>query len=300
MPVDIRAKRPVAVFTHSDFDHADEKCIVMLSAFDTRLFGLTLVSLFPDAFLKRSADDGIFFTTFVDRKEFGLAPGRPGDIDILVIPHTAGRPCFRDSIAIEAKVLRADFSKRSSSPNSFGISQAKGLLRDGFPRVGLLTIVVVPNPSGTPEQSLRPLELCQAVGSNGGVNWLGSVRVDTLGIDLAARHYGRLLAQVRPEELAIGVVHVDTKEVQLSLTDGTKIRSAKVHGHSIPEAHKGMRNPDSNPHLLRRIHSYFATQGDRFIAYPWKAPPSRGDQPRVRDTLIGSHSKGEWKPVGPN
>ena len=76
-------------------------------------------------------------------KKLGLdADGKPGDIDYLVLPLDNSKPLVDRTIAIEAKIVRPTIENPERNANSFGREQIFGLLKDGFPFVGLLHIVV--------------------------------------------------------------------------------------------------------------------------------------------------------------
>jgi len=87
--------------------------------------------------------EGVMFAARIERDHLKLGHGRkPGDVDALLIPIERDRPLFNESIAIEVKVVRPTRSKPGRCPNSSGVEQASGLIADGFPRVGLLHLVL--------------------------------------------------------------------------------------------------------------------------------------------------------------
>lgn len=87
---------------------------------------------------------GFYVFTLIDRKAlFPCKPFRkPGDIDILIIPFSEETIFFERSIAVEVKVIRPTLPKKGKSPNSFGTTQANGLLLDGFPYVCILYVIM--------------------------------------------------------------------------------------------------------------------------------------------------------------
>ena len=66
----------------------------------------------------------------------------PGDIDILIVPYENDFLQLDRVLAIEVKVVRASFEKQGRSPNDFGISQTKALLRAGFPYCAVAHLIV--------------------------------------------------------------------------------------------------------------------------------------------------------------
>jgi len=77
------------------------------------------------------------------RHYLGLSPlHKPGDIDVLIVPLKDGSYYPELAMAIEVKFIKIPLAKRRKDANSSGFSQAQGLLRDGFPFVGILHILV--------------------------------------------------------------------------------------------------------------------------------------------------------------
>ena len=80
----------------------------------------------------------------VPRSDLGLDAGRkPGDIDVLLIPTFDTDRFAERAMAVEVKRFVVPRSNRSRGPNEFGTGQTSGLVRDGFPLVGLLHIALV-------------------------------------------------------------------------------------------------------------------------------------------------------------
>jgi len=79
----------------------------------------------------------------VDRALLALDPAlKPGDIDIIIVPTKTDRLYVEYAMAVEVKRLYLPLDKRWRDTNSSGIAQARGLLRDGFPFVGILHLVL--------------------------------------------------------------------------------------------------------------------------------------------------------------
>jgi hypothetical protein len=271
MPIDAVAQKPMALFKARDYAKSEEKCITMVFGFDLRLIGLTLISTFPELFERRNVGDGVFITFFVERKELNLSPGKPGDIDILIIPHSKGIAEFESTIAFEVKILRPNYATRGRSSNSFGISQVRGLEESGFPYAALLTIVVPARETGTPEDMFITLESCEVIDRNDRVELRGPVSVDALGIQVAERHFGRLRTHSIGETFGICVTSIDIEDIQVPLPDGQPIASSKIRGHSMPDFRRGEKNKKTNEATIQRVRDYFEKNGQKFMDYPWRS-----------------------------
>lgn len=63
---------------------------------------------------------------------------KPGDYDIVIIPYCNNKIYFDRTVVLEAKIVRPTRENPKKAPNSYGISQMRGLINDGFPLVGLI------------------------------------------------------------------------------------------------------------------------------------------------------------------
>ena len=85
--------------------------------------------------------DTYYLAKEISRTEFGLEKDqKPGDIDILIIPSNKGKMYFEYSSAFEVKVVRPTNKNHRKNSNSLGSTQTLGLIRDGFPLVGLIQV----------------------------------------------------------------------------------------------------------------------------------------------------------------
>jgi len=75
------------------------------------------------------------------REKLGFVKGeKPGDFDILIIPFSKNEIYFNRTCAIEVKIVRPKRGNNKKAPNSYGTGQIEGLIKDGFPLVGLIHI----------------------------------------------------------------------------------------------------------------------------------------------------------------
>jgi hypothetical protein len=183
-----------------------------------------------------------FGLTCMPREAFGLPPHRqPGDIDILFVPILEDRIFAEAASAIEVKVLKLPAHKRHKDTARSGRAQALGLLRDGFPYVGILHIVV-PEPS--PSSRWRPLTIARVLDDFGNVEIIAENQLsDPIVGDSAIRQLGRLDKLV--EGSCVGV-----NAVALSIDiDGRTITGNSTLGRG---AH-ARKNPNVSRSLIQRI-----------------------------------------------
>jgi hypothetical protein len=98
---------------------AEETLIVSFMC-DRKLFGLTYRRVKPDYTDQMPLGSGVFIAPLVQTKDILQRAERPGDIDLLVIPYEGGELVLERVLAIEAKAVRARFSRQGKSPNEFG------------------------------------------------------------------------------------------------------------------------------------------------------------------------------------
>ncbi len=85
--------------------------------------------------------DKYYITKEILRTELGFEKDqKPGDIDILIIPSNKGKMYFEYSSAFELKVVRPTNKNFRKNSTSLGSTQTLGLIRDGFPLVGLIQV----------------------------------------------------------------------------------------------------------------------------------------------------------------
>ena len=85
--------------------------------------------------------DTYYLAKEILRTEFGFEKDqKPGDIDILIIPSNKGKMYFEYSSVFEVKVVRPTNKNYRKNSTSLGSTQTLGLIRDGFPLVGLIQV----------------------------------------------------------------------------------------------------------------------------------------------------------------
>jgi len=75
--------------------------------------------------------------------EFGLKIfTKPGDIDILIIPYDESMIYYENTAVFEVKVVRPTRKNIKRGANSDGYNQVMGLVKTGFPLVGLIHVIL--------------------------------------------------------------------------------------------------------------------------------------------------------------
>jgi len=204
------------------------------------------------------------FLAEVDRQWLGLnRDGLPGDIDVLIVPTFQGQPRVDLCCAIEVKRLALRGPNWSKNVDRYGISQAHGLLLDGFPFVGILHIVVA---APGPLENRRSLELWQIVDDQGHAERIGSEMRDMTGYDAAERQLFRLATRSCADEVGINSVAVARSEID---GDDRLWHSTKPSG----SRHASL-NPHVNLNLLSAIQDLISEHRERIALRPADARKS--------------------------
>lgn len=136
-PKYLRSGEMAYVLPHSYVKERHELLLTVSLVTNRYLFGLVYRGLCPRYFDDMGVGSGVFVSLIVPSDVLNLEISKPGDIDILVIPYDNEFLILDQTLAIEVKVVRADFSNQGKSPNSMGMTQADGLLKMGFPYVAV-------------------------------------------------------------------------------------------------------------------------------------------------------------------
>lgn len=178
----------------------------------------------------------------IRRADAGLNPAeKPGDFDIVMLPQVNGAYYLHKVMAVEVKVLRLAAKNRDAHVRPSGASQARGMVKDGIPFVGLLHIIL-PEPS--PVEQWRPLVRHRILNENLESEALpGVFPIDMAGADALIRHFGRMRRHV--DGTCIGA-----RAIAL-VSDGT---GRKIIGRALPDMEIGpSANHQINKDLLKRF-----------------------------------------------
>ncbi|KAA9013442.1 MULTISPECIES: hypothetical protein [Sphingobium] len=192
----------------------------------------------------------------VPREDLGLKPGQPGDIDILIIPTFHGQPRPEFAAAIEVKRLALRGPNWSKNVDRYGITQANGLLKAGFPYVGILHLIM--NAPG-PTENWRNLQEFKVVGDDGRVEFVAETEIDMTGPIAAERQFSRLLKQNPHPSIGLNCVAVsqtlysEGSRGWLSVTDPELRHASKSQfTHPVMLANLKTLADCASPHLKMR------------------------------------------------
>lgn len=144
------------------------------------------------------------FLCEVSRRSLGLDPRlQPGDFDIIIVPSAKGRLVTERAAAIEVKRLPLRAGVLGKNVGRYGITQALGLIRDGFPLVGILHIIVTE--PGPPEH-MRDLQQWRVLDEEQHVEYVRDFRADITGSLAADLQIHRLKANVCDERIGYNAI----------------------------------------------------------------------------------------------
>lgn len=192
------------------------------------------------------------------RSELGLsAEGKPGDIDLLMVPIGAQGPMAHRSIAIEAKIVRPTLDNPSRNVNTMGRTQALGLLADGFPFVGLIHIAI---PQRLPEEMhWRVGKLTGELGANGELLEEPEPHlVDPFPLISAQRQLGRVEALDFPQDVGFNAISLTLSK------DGERFV-----GNTIGDDRTSCRNRTCSDRLIDSISRFVEVRRNDFKLISW-------------------------------
>jgi len=204
----------------------------------------------------------------IARGEVGLdLHGKPGDVDLLVIPFRAEMLFLDRVIALEVKVVRPTLRNPGRNANTFGRSQVVGLLKDGFPFVGLLHIMI-PEPS-PPEAFWRIPMMASRLGPEGELVPTGELfDFDPSPLIAAGRQEGRILASALPGDVGYRVMAVGMSRDKQSFNSST-----------MGEERRPGRNPTTSLELCDRVADLLKRAPQKFTAMHWAGITPRASRP---------------------
>jgi hypothetical protein len=190
----------------------------------------------------------------VPREMIGLPSGfKPGDIDYLI-----GSLLLADkTIAIEVKVLRPTITNQGRNVNKMGVTQAYGLLRDGFPFVGLIHISI---PECLPVKYHWPIkQLTGRVLPNGVIEEKEKpIWIDPFPFISARRQLGRIQNLNLPDEIGYSVIGFNLSRDKQSFFGNT------VGNDKCP-----LQNPYMSETLIKSIRKLAISNQEIFYRVEW-------------------------------
>ena len=214
-----------------------------------------LEAAFP--YPKRCLSYDILVSLNIERAKIGLLPNRrPGDVDILILPIQAEEILYDYAIAIEAKIFRPTLKNPGKNVNKFGLSQALGLRRDGFPFVGLLHIAL---PENTPHQ-LRPKIPLMENKLDGKGNLLFSgqhIAIDPFSLMAAYRQEGRLKAKQIPPDISYKVLAFEISQ------------NGSLIANTVGFSYSGHKNPFYSKKVEKLLTNFYQKNSEFFTKISW-------------------------------
>lgn len=206
--------------------------------------------------------DGFLIAINVLRGKLGFDKNeKPGDFDILIIPKSVDRIFFERTCAIEVKVVRPTRANPKKSPSSNGVTQLHGLIKDGFPLVGLIHICMteplLENEKQTMKFDLNPFDVDDSTSNKEFLNHIVDVKVDTFSWFSAANQMKRLITKDIPKYAGLCTVGVNVS------SDGSLITYFNHSFNTRFEA--GYFNPHIKTETIEKVKLFWSNNRDLFI-----------------------------------
>lgn len=207
---------------------------------------------------------GFYIAKNILRKDLGFNSNeKPGDFDVLIIPYTDKKVFFERTAAYEVKIVRPTKKNPKKASNSLGVTQLKGLIRDGFPLVSLLHICM---PQPLLEEERFKTKFC-TIPVNSGIplknNNLDDNLIDVtmdnfpwFGVDLQMK---RLISQDIPKFAGIAAYG-------LSITQNNKY--LLTTSYNFTRFQSGYFNPYKKIETISNIQKHFYENPDKY--YNWQ------------------------------
>jgi hypothetical protein len=246
-----------------------EPDLIKLLVTDMPLMGQFLLSVFCTYFQKREPGDGVYLSIQIPTTALGLPRDtKPGDIDLLIIPHKQGVPQPSEAIAIESKVCRPTQSNPGKSPNSFGLAQSNGLISIGFPWVALLHFI---QSEPSPRDQYVDGEIIRVIDVHGRAERLGTTKFDWFAYASVDRHLSRL--QHQPIHPAVGLAVFEpfvTRSVEIHA--GHEVDIHAIKGHTMFSSREAHRGEGVSRHLCDAVVRLLIRYPEKFFDLPWFPP----------------------------
>ena len=160
---------------------------------------------------------GFYLGFGILRQELGFEKNsKPGDYDILIIPYSEKEIFYNRTCALEAKIVRPSRKNPKKSPNSFGISQIEGLIKDGFPLVGLIHFCMTEplneNEKSTIELDLTPIDIDNANNNNNFLKHTADIKFDHFSQFSAKNQMQKLISKDIPKYVGLNSIGVNIQK----------------------------------------------------------------------------------------
>ena len=202
-------------------------------------------------------DSGVFIAPLVRTRDILPQAERPGDIDLLVIPYEGDELVLERVLAIEAKAVRARFSRQGKSPNEFGFSQALSLLSLGLPYVAVAHLIIS---DLSPEEYWQEMLAAEILDREGNVRSIAPVKIDPMPAALTDRTFGRLQKNCKISD--IGLISAYIFSPIFGNCD------PKQHMLHFPSGRAASLNPEARFKTLDAVAMYFQERYAEFLDTP--------------------------------
>ena len=187
----------------------DEEQVVAKVIANMKIFGRWFSTLMPNLYLESGLHSGVMVAISIPSKKLIPNMSFPGDVDILIIPYDGDDLILSKTVAVEAKVLRAQKRRPGKSPNKLGYSQAQAMLDIGFPYVAVGHLIVTDD---IPEQPNREV-LIATIGPRETIASLALAQIDMFENDLANRSFGRLSKNCPNDQIGYFAMNYDGNRI---------------------------------------------------------------------------------------
>ncbi len=185
---------------------------------------------------------------------------KPGDFDILLIPFSNEKIYFERTCALEIKVVRPNRRNPKKAPNSYGIKQIKGLIRDGFPLVGLIHICMTEplreNEKQTVKFDLNPFDIDNPQNNENFMKHTVNVKIDHFSQYSSVNQMKRLISKDIPKYVGITTLGVN-------ITDKGDLLTFINHDFNLAFS-AGYFNPYKKQETIEKIEIYFSKNRSEF------------------------------------
>jgi hypothetical protein len=190
--------------------------------------------------------DRFYIAKEILRTELGFEKDqKPGDIDILIIPAYKEKIYFEYSSAFELKIVRPTNQNYRKNSNSLGTTQTFGLIRDGFPLVGLIQVCMNEPIAPNQLQYLPNLDNLSEI-----------FTFDPFPLYSIETQYERVLKTDLPKYVGINIFGLSfNQEGKTVIQNATKFTDFK----------RGYFNPKANILTIENIKSHFEQNRAKYI-----------------------------------
>jgi len=205
---------------------------------------------------------GFYVAINVLRKRLGFPQHeKPGDFDILIIPHSSENIFFNRTCAIEVKVDRPTRMNPIKSPNSNGYNQVQGLIKDGFPLVGLIHICMpeplLENEKQSIKFDLTPFDLDNPYNNKDFLKNSVNVKMDMFSWFSAENQMKKLISKEIPKYVGLCTVGVNVSSIGNLVT---------LFDHDFNTSYEaGYFNPHLKTETIQKIEQFWNMNKDSFI-----------------------------------